>query len=353
MTQSKKDEEGAKAKAALDEAIAKIKKQYGEGATMTLDESPHVKVDVIPTGSLALDIALGVGGVPRGRITEIVGEESTGKSSLCQHIVANAQKMGGRCAYIDMEHALDPAYAAKCGVDVNKLHLSQPDTGEEALGIAEIWIRSGQVMVVIVDSVAALVPKAEIDGEMGDSHMGLQARLMSQAMRKLSGAISQSNTAVVFTNQYRMKIGAVSYGDPRVPSGGNALKYYASIRLKINSATKIKDGDSITGSRIKLTVAKNKVAPPFRVAEFDIMFNEGISRAGDIVDLGVFYEIIDKKGAFLSYATQRIGQGRENAKTFLNEHPALMDEIEAAIRAKAAATDTGLPGTSDGTEDEE
>ncbi len=324
---------GAKGRA-LDAAISQIKKQYGDGALMRLGEATHLSIDTIPTGSLALDLALGVGGVPRGRVTEIYGPESSGKTTLCQHIVAEAQRRGGLCAYIDMEHALDPNYAARCGVDIDNLYIAQPDTGEQALEIAEALVRSGAVDVVVVDSVAALVPRAEIEGDMGDAPMGMQARLMSQALRKLSGAIKQSNTAMVFTNQLRQKIG-VMFGNPETTTGGMALKFYASVRLDVRRIQAIKTGAEVVGSRTRVRVTKNKVAPPFREAEFDIMYNEGISKEGDIVDLGSAMEIITKRGAFFSYNEQRIGQGRENAKAFLREHPEVAAEIDAAIRAQA------------------
>jgi recombination protein RecA len=319
---------------ALDAAILQIKKQYGDGALMRLGEATHLAIDAIPTGSLALDIALGIGGVPRGRVTEIYGPESAGKTTICQHIVAEAQARGGLCAYIDMEHALDPSYAARCGVDVDNLYIAQPDTGEQALEIAEALVRSGAVDVVVVDSVAALVPRAEIEGDMGDAQMGLQARLMSQALRKLSGAIKQSNTAMIFTNQLRQKIGIV-FGNPETTTGGMALKFYASVRLDVRRIQAIKAGADVVGSRTRVRVTKNKVAPPFREAEFDIMYNEGISKEGDIVDLGSALEIISKRGAFFSYGDQRIGQGRENAKAFLREHTDVSAAIEAAIRSQA------------------
>jgi recombination protein RecA len=324
---------GAKARA-LDQAITQIKKQFGDGALMRLGEATHLSVDAIPTGSLALDLALGVGGVPRGRVTEIYGPESAGKTTICQHIVAEAQRRGGLCAYVDMEHALDPAYAARCGVDVDNLYIAQPDTGEQALEIAEALVRSGAMDVVVVDSVAALVPRAEIEGDMGDAPMGMQARLMSQALRKLSGAIKQSNTAMIFTNQLRMKIG-VMFGNPETTTGGMALKFYASIRMDVRRIQSIKNGADVVGSRTRVRVTKNKVAPPFREAEFDIMYNEGISTEGDIVDLGSALEIITKRGAFFSYKDLRIGQGRENAKAYLREHPEVAAEIDAAIRAQA------------------
>ena len=295
---------------ALETTLSSIQKRYGEGAIMRLGQASHLHIDVIPTGSLALDLALGVGGIPRGRVTEIYGPEGSGKTTLCQHIVAEAQRTGGVAAYIDMEHALDPLYAAKCGVNVDELYISQPDTGEQALEIAEALVRSGAVDVIIVDSVAALVPKAEIEGEMGDSHPGLQARLMSQALRKLSGAIKTSNTAMVFTNQLRQKIG-VMYGNPETTTGGMALKFYASVRLDIRRIEAIKDGGEVIGNRTQVKVKKNKVAPPFRECEFDIMYDEGISKEGDVLDLGVQLGIIEKRGSFYLYKDDRLGQGRE------------------------------------------
>ncbi len=319
---------------ALDTTLAQLKKQYGDGVLMRLGEATHLAVDTIPTGSLALDIALGVGGIPRGRVTEIYGPESSGKTTLCQHVVAEAQKRGGVCAYIDMEHALDPAYAKRCGVDVDNLYIAQPDTGEQALEIAEALVRSGAMDAVVVDSVAALVPRSEIEGDMGDATMGMQARLMSQALRKLSGAIKQTNTAVIFTNQLRMKIG-VMFGNPETTTGGMALKFYASVRLDVRRIQAIKNGQDVVGSRTRVRVTKNKVAPPFREAEFDIMYNEGISKEGDLVDLGAALEIITKRGAFFSYHDQRIGQGRENAKQFLRDHPEMAASLDAAIRERA------------------
>jgi recombination protein RecA len=326
---------GAKAKA-LDAALSQIKKQFGDGALMRLGEATHLAVEAIPTGSLALDIALGIGGVPRGRVTEVYGPESAGKTTICQHVVAEAQQRGGLCAYVDMEHALDPAYAERCGVDIDNLYIAQPDTGEQALEIAEALVRSGAMDVVVVDSVAALVPRAEIEGDMGDAPMGMQARLMSQALRKLSGAIKQSNTAMIFTNQLRQKIG-VMFGNPETTTGGMALKFYASVRLDVRRIQAIKTGTDVVGSRTRVRVTKNKVAPPFREAEFDIMYNEGISKEGDIVDLGSALEVITKRGAFFSYNDVRIGQGRENAKAYLKEHPDVAAEIEAAIRAQTNA----------------
>ncbi len=343
---------GGKEKA-LDAALSQIKKKYGDGALMRLGEATHLAVESIPTGSISLDIALGIGGVPRGRVVEVYGPESSGKTTLCQHIVAEAQKMGGTCAYIDMEHALDPTYAAKVGVDIENLYIAQPDTGEQALEIAEALVRSGAIDVVVVDSVAALVPRAEIEGEMGDASMGMQARLMSQALRKLSGAIKQSNTCMIFTNQLRQKIG-VMFGNPETTSGGMALKFYASVRLDVRRIQAIKDGQDVVGSRTRVRVVKNKVAPPFREAEFDIMYNEGISKMGDLIDLGTTLEIITKRGAFYTYNDTRIGQGRENAKRYLGEHPEMAGEIEKVIRAQALNS-AGAPmptGQADGEKDE-
>jgi recombination protein RecA len=316
---------------ALDRALSDITKRFGDGAIMRLGEASHLNVEAIPTGSLALDLALGVGGVPRGRVTEIYGPESSGKTTICQHIVAEAQKMGGLAAFIDMEHALDPAYAARCGVDVENLYIAQPDTGEQALEIAEALVRSGAMDVVVVDSVAALVPRAEIEGDMGDAHMGLQARLMSQALRKLSGAIKQSNTAMIFTNQLRMKIG-VMFGNPETTSGGRALKFYSSVRLDVRRIQSIKDKGEVVGNRTRVRVTKNKVAAPFRKAEFDIMYNEGISLVGDVLDIGVEMGVIDKRGSFYNYGDERLAQGRENAKTYLRDNPHVSDEIETKIR---------------------
>jgi len=318
---------------ALETTLNSIQKRYGEGAIMRLGQASHLQIDVIPTGSLALDLALGVGGIPRGRVTEIFGPEGSGKTTLCQHIVAEAQAMGGVAAYIDMEHALDPSYAAKCGVNVDGLYISQPDTGEQALEIAEALVRSGAVDVVVIDSVAALVPRAEIEGEMGDSHPGLQARLMSQALRKLSGAIKTSNTAMVFTNQLRQKIG-VMFGNPETTSGGMALKFYSSVRLDMRRIEAIKAGGEVLGNRTKVKVTKNKVAPPFRECEFDIMYAEGISKEGDVLDLGAEMGMIEKRGSFYVYNGNQLAQGRENAKQVLREQPALCLEIENAIRQR-------------------
>jgi recombination protein RecA len=323
---------------ALETTLATLSKRYGDGTVMRLGEASHLQVEVIPTGSIALDLALGVGGIPRGRITEIYGPESAGKTTLCQHIIAEAQQLGGTCAFIDMEHALDPAYARQVGVNIDDLYIAQPDTGEQALEIAEALIRSGALDVLVVDSVAALVPRAEIEGEMGDSHMGLQARLMSQALRKLSGAIKQSNTAMIFTNQLRMKIG-VMFGNPETTTGGNALKFYASVRLDIRRIQSIKDEGQVIGNRTKVRVTKNKVAPPFREAEFDIMYNEGISKAGDVLDIATELNIITKRGAFFSFQDTRLGQGRENAKEYLKQNAEMLAEIEAQIRAQAVQSD--------------
>jgi recombination protein RecA len=326
-------------KAALDKTLRDITKRFGEGAIMKLGDAQGLVVDVIPTGTLSLDLALGVGGVPRGRVTEIYGPEASGKTTICQHIVAEAQKLGGTAAFIDMEHALDPAYAARTGVDIDNLLISQPDTGEQALEIAESLIRSGAVDVIIIDSVAALVPRAEIEGDMGDSHMGLMARLMSQALRKLSGAIKQTNTCLVFTNQLREKIGVV-FGNPETTPGGRALKFYSSIRLDVRRIQSIKSGTDIIGSRTRVRVVKNKVAPPFRTAEFDIMHDEGISRSGDILDLAVETGVVDKRGSFYYYGDDlRIAQGRENAKEYMKENPDICQEIENTIRELVLAQD--------------
>jgi len=319
---------------ALEKALGDITKRYGDGAIMRLGEAHQLMVDVIPTGSLSLDIALGVGGIPRGRITEIFGPESSGKTTICQHIVAEAQKLGGTCAFIDMEHALDPIYAQRCGVNVDSLLISQPDMGEQALEITETLVRSGAIDVIVIDSVAALVPRAEIEGDMGDSPMGMQARLMSQALRKLSGAIKQTNTAVVFTNQLRQKIG-VMFGNPETTTGGMALKFYASVRLDVRRIQSIKLGAEIIGNRTRVRVVKNKVAAPFRTAEFDIMYNEGVSRVGDLLDLATELEILTKRGSFYNYGELRLGQGRENSKEFLRQNVELAREIELAIREQA------------------
>ncbi len=325
--------ENSEKKKALDLAISQIEKQFGKGSIMRLGENFKMNLDVIPTGSLDLDIALGIGGVPRGRIVEIYGPESSGKTTLTLHIVAEAQKLGGIAAFIDAEHALDPTYAKRLGVDVDNLVISQPDTGEQALEITESLVRSNAVDVVVVDSVAALVPKAEIEGEMGDSHMGLQARLMSQALRKLAGSISKSNTTVIFINQLREKIG-VMFGSPETTTGGRALKFYASVRLDIRRIDAIKQGDAIIGNRTRVKVVKNKVAPPFKQAEFDIMYGLGISKDGNILDVGVTADIINKSGSWYSYGEHRLGQGRENSKDFLRDNPEIAMEIEKKIRIK-------------------
>jgi recombination protein RecA len=317
--------------AALNKALSDLDKRYGEGIVMRLGEAHHLKVAVIPTGSLSLDLALGVGGIPRGRVTEIFGPEASGKTTVAQHIVAEAQQLGGTAAFIDMEHALDPTYAAACGVDVDNLLISQPDTGEQALEIGEALVRSGAVELIVIDSVAALVPRAEIEGDMGDSHMGLMARLMSQALRKLSGVIKQTNTAVIFTNQLRQKIGVV-FGNPETTTGGNALKFYASVRLDVRRIQSIKVGSDVIGNRTRVRVVKNKVAAPFKQAEFDIMYAEGISKVGDILDLATEMDVVTKRGSFYSYGDLRLAQGRENAKEFLRQNPDLTGEIEALIR---------------------
>lgn len=319
-------------KTALDKTLQDITKRFGEGSIMKLGDK-SLTVDVIPTGTLSLDLALGVGGIPRGRVSEIYGPEASGKTTICQHIVAEAQKQGGTAAFIDMEHALDPAYAALTGVDIENLLISQPDTGEQALEIAESLIRSGAVDVIVIDSVAALVPRAEIEGDMGDPHMGMMARMMSQALRKLSGVIKQTNTCLIFTNQLREKIGVV-FGNPETTPGGRALKFYCSVRLDVRRIQSIKSGTDIIGSRIRVRVVKNKVAPPFRTAEFDIMHDEGISRSGDILDLAVEIGVIEKRGSFYYYGDDlRIAQGRENAKEYLKENPDIAQEVEGEIRA--------------------
>ena len=329
-------------RAVLDKALGDIIKRYGDGAIMRLGEAHSMATEVIPTGSLSLDIALGVGGIPRGRITEIYGPESSGKTTLCQHIVAEAQKLGGTAAFVDMEHALDPVYAARVGVDIENLLVSQPDMGEQALEITETLVRSGAVDVVVIDSVAALVPRAELEGDMGDPTMGVHARLMSQALRKLSGAINQTKTAVVFTNQLRQKIG-VMFGNPETTTGGQALKFYASVRLDVRRIQSIKVGAEIIGNRTRVRVVKNKVAAPFRTAEFDIMYNEGISKAGDLLDLATQLGIIDKRGAFYSYGDIRLGQGRENSKEHLRQTPELALEIETVVRQKAVGGELLMP----------
>jgi len=327
---------------ALDLAIAQIEKLYGKGSIMKMGSSGALlPIAAISTGSLELDAALGVGGVPRGRVIEIFGPESSGKTTLALHIIAEAQRVGGSAAFVDAEHALDPAYARSLGANIDDLLISQPDTGEQALEITEVLVRSGAIDVVVIDSVAALVPRAEIDGEMGEPTMGLQARLMSQALRKLTAAISKSKTCVIFINQLREKIG-VMFGNPETTTGGRALKFYASVRLDIRRISSIKEGEEIIGSRVKVKVVKNKVAPPFKEAEFDIIYGEGISRIGSLLDLGVEHKIIEKSGSWFSYAGDRIGQGRENAKRFLQEHPALTNEIEGKLRAALGMTGAGV-----------
>jgi recombination protein RecA len=318
---------------ALENALAQIERQFGKGSIMKLGEAAaHLQIEVVSTGSIALDLALGVGGLPRGRVVEIFGPESSGKTTLTLHCIAEAQKSGGVAAFIDVEHALDPAYARNLGVDLDNLLVSQPDTGEQALDIAEMLVRSNAVDILVIDSVAALVPKAEIEGDMGDAHVGLQARLMSQALRKLTAAISKSKTCMVFINQIREKIG-VMFGNPETTSGGRALKFYSSVRLDIRKLETIKVGTDVVGSRTRVKVVKNKVAPPFKVAEFDITYGKGISRSGSLIDVGLEHNIIGKTGSWYTYGDTRIGQGRENAKTYLEEHPDLADELEVKIRA--------------------
>lgn len=323
--------ENIEKKKALEAAMSQIEKQFGKGSVMKLGEFKAMEIEAIPTGALSLDIALGIGGVPRGRIIEVYGPESSGKTTLALHIIAEAQKMGGEAAFIDAEHALDPVYSKKLGVDIDNLIVSQPDTGEQALEITESLVRSGALDVIVVDSVAALVPKAEIDGDMGDSHMGLQARLMSQALRKLAGAINKSKTVLVFINQLREKIG-VMFGNPETTTGGRALKFYASVRLDIRKIENIKQDGEVKGNRVRVKVVKNKVAPPFREAEFDIVYGEGISKAGNILDMAVNLDIVEKSGSWFSYSGERIGQGRENVKKYLQDNPAMLEDIEKKVR---------------------
>ena len=356
-----KHELDPKRKAALDTALAQVEKSFGKGSAMRLGDQPERNVEVIPTGSLALDMALGIGGLPKGRIVEIYGPESSGKTTLALHVVANAQKKGGVAAYIDAEHALDPAYARKLGVDTDSLIVSQPDNGEQALEIADMLIRSGALDVIVIDSVAALVPKAEIEGEMGDSHVGLQARLMSQALRKMTGALAQAGTTAIFINQLREKIG-VFFGSPETTTGGKALKFYASVRCDIRRIQTLKDGQDAIGNRTKLKVVKNKVSPPFKIAEFDIMYGEGISRESSIIDLGVEHGFIKKSGSWFTYEGDQLGQGKEKARNFLKDNPDLADEIEKKIFVKlgvgAAAAESGdnvamdVPGADDPLTDE-
>ena len=328
-------EENTEKKKALEMAMSQIEKQFGKGSVMKLGEFKAMEVEAIPTGALSLDIALGIGGVPRGRIIEVFGPESSGKTTLALHIIAEAQKMGGEAAFIDAEHALDPVYAKKLGVDIDNLIVSQPDTGEQALEITESLVRSGALDVIVVDSVAALVPKAEIDGDMGDSHMGLQARLMSQALRKLAGAINKSKTVLIFINQLREKIG-VMFGNPETTTGGRALKFYASVRMDIRKIENIKQDGEISGNRVRVKVIKNKVAPPFREAEFDIVYGKGISKEGNILDMAVNLDIIEKAGSWFSYNGDRIGQGRENVKKYLKDNPEILKEVETKVRENFA-----------------
>lgn len=347
--------ENTEKKKALEMAMSQIEKQFGKGSVMKLGEFKAMEIEAIPTGALSLDIALGIGGVPRGRIIEVFGPESSGKTTLALHVVAEAQKMGGEAAFIDAEHALDPVYAKKLGVDIDNLIVSQPDTGEQALEITESLVRSGALDVIVVDSVAALVPKAEIDGDMGDSHMGLQARLMSQALRKLAGAINKSKTVLIFINQLREKIG-IMFGNPETTTGGRALKFYASVRMDIRRIENIKQDGEVRGNRVRVKVIKNKVAPPFREAEFDVMYGEGISKVGNVLDMAVNLDIIQKAGSWFSYNGERVGQGRENVKKYLKENPDILEEVEQKVRdnfQKAFEQSLGeeLPSADD--EDEE
>jgi recombination protein RecA len=327
---------------ALDAAVAQIERAFGKGSIMRMGARPDgQQVDVVPTGSLGLDLALGIGGLPRGRIIEIYGPESSGKTTLALHVIAQAQRTGGACAFIDAEHAMDPTYARKLGVDLDNLLISQPDAGEQALEIADTLIRSGAIDVLVVDSVAALVPRAELEGEMGDSHMGLHARLMSQALRKITGSVSKSKTILIFLNQIRMKIG-VMFGNPETTTGGNALKFYASIRLEIRRTGQIKERDEVVGNQTRVKVVKNKMAPPFKQVEFDIMYGEGISRTGELIDLGIKAGVVEKSGSWFSYSSQRVGQGRENAKQFLRDHPDIADAIEAKVREQSGMVSAAL-----------
>ncbi|MEK3722239.1 MULTISPECIES: recombinase RecA [Paenibacillus] len=340
-------------RAALDNALRQIEKQFGKGSVMKLGESAHMKIDVIPSGSLALDIALGIGGFPRGRIIEVFGPESSGKTTVALHAIAEVQRVGGTAAFIDAEHALDPSYASKLGINIDELLLSQPDTGEQALEIAEALVRSGAVDIIVIDSVAALVPKAEIEGDMGDSHVGLQARLMSQALRKLSGAINKSNTIAIFINQLREKIG-VMFGNPETTPGGRALKFYSSVRLDVRRVESIKQGNDMVGNRTRIKVVKNKVAPPFKQADIDIMYGEGISKEGSIIDIGAEMDIIQKSGAWYSFNGDRLGQGRENSKQFLKDNPQVADILENKIRENAnlsATVDADLLNNEEDDED--
>ncbi len=339
-------------KDALEEALNHIEKQFGKGAIMRLGDAAKMNIEVIPTGILSLDVALGVGGVPRGRIIEIYGPESSGKTTIALHIVAEAQKMGGTAAFIDAEHALDPQYAGKLGVDINELLISQPDMGEQALEITEALVRSNSVDIIVVDSVAALVPRAELEGEMGDSHMGVQARLMSQALRKLTGIVGKTKTTVIFINQIREKIGIV-YGNPETTTGGRALKFYSSVRIEIRKSDVIKSGSEIIGNRTKAKIVKNKVAPPFKVAEFDVIYGEGASRVGSLLDIAADQDVIHKSGSWFSYKEERIGQGRENAKTYLKEHPDVYKEVEEAVMTIIRNKDVSSFGEDHEGEDDE
>ena len=336
---------------ALDAALSQIERAFGKGSIMRLGQNSHIDIEAISTGSLGIDIALGIGGMPKGRIIEIYGPESSGKTTLALSVIAQAQKKGGTCAFIDAEHALDPGYAKKIGVDIENLLISQPDAGEQALEIADTLVRSGAIDVLVVDSVAALVPKAELEGEMGDSHMGLQARLMSQALRKLTSTVSRSSTLIIFINQIRMKIG-VMFGNPETTTGGNALKFYASVRIDIRRVGSIKDKDDVIGSQTRVKIVKNKVAPPFKVVDFDIMYGEGISKTGELIDLGIKAGLVEKAGAWFSYKGEKLGQGRENAKLFLRDHPEIADEIENKIRADAGHLTTEMIGDDEPAEEE-
>ena len=336
---------------ALDAALSQIERAFGKGSIMRLGQTSHIDIEAISTGSLGIDIALGIGGMPKGRIIEIYGPESSGKTTLALRVIAQAQKKGGTCAFIDAEHALDPGYAKKIGVDIENLLISQPDAGEQALEIADTLVRSGAIDVLVVDSVAALVPKAELEGEMGDSHMGLQARLMSQALRKLTSTVSRSNTLIIFINQIRMKIG-VMFGNPETTTGGNALKFYASVRIDIRRVGSIKDKDDVIGSQTRVKIVKNKVAPPFKVVDFDIMYGEGISKTGELIDLGIKAGLVEKAGAWFSYKGEKLGQGRENAKLFLRDHPEIADEIENKIRADAGHLTPEMIGDDEPAEEE-
>ena len=336
---------------ALDAALSQIERAFGKGSIMRLGQNSHIDIEAISTGSLGIDIALGIGGMPKGRIIEIYGPESSGKTTLALSVIAQAQKKGGTCAFIDAEHALDPGYAKKIGVDIENLLISQPDAGEQALEIADTLVRSGAIDDLVVDSVSALVPKAELEGEMGDSHMGLQARLMSQALRKLTSTVSRSNTLIIFINQIRMKIG-VMFGNPETTTGGNALKFYAPVRIDIRRVGSIKDKDDVIGRQTRVKIVKNKVAPPFKVVDFDIMYGEGISKTGELIDLGIKAGLVEKAGAWFSYKGEKLGQGRENAKLFLRDHPEIADEIENKIRADAGHLTTEMIGDDEPAEEE-